>query len=178
MMKWTAFVGAAFIASSAAISIGSADPESMSEAYPEFHFAQLDLDTDTDRIKTNLVASQANKDIIAQILKDMKVAKAKAKKGDQDAKAEWGELIERKTACTNGGERQDFCENGSGRFSQGPSPDSSDDDAAMADPCDPEEQINKLTRRIGAIAQNVWEDAVADREWKRLIKQRAPCYEF
>ena len=101
MMKWTAFVGAAFIASSAAISIGSADVESMSEAYPEFHFAQLDLDTDTDRIKKNLVPSEANKHIIAKILKDMKVAKAKAKKsGDPEAQAEWKELIERKTACT------------------------------------------------------------------------------
>ena len=103
MMKWTAFVGAAFIASSAAISIGSADVESMSEAYPEFHFAQLDLDTDTDtdRIKKNLVPSEANKNIIAQIVKDMKVAKAKAKRsGDPEAQAEWKELIERKTACT------------------------------------------------------------------------------
>ena len=39
MMKWFAFVGAAFVASSHAISIGSTDAESMSEAYPEFHFA-------------------------------------------------------------------------------------------------------------------------------------------
>ena len=53
MMKWTAFVGAAFIASSAAIAIGSADPESMAEAYPEFYFAQLDLTTtDCDKDKT------------------------------------------------------------------------------------------------------------------------------
>ena len=92
MMKWTAFVGAAFIASSAAISIGSADVESMSEAYPEFHFAQLDWDTDEDR---RITPSSANKHIIAQIVADIKVAKAKAKKGDQDAKAELRELIKR-----------------------------------------------------------------------------------
>ena len=52
------------------------------------------------------------------------------------------------------------------------------DDAAKADPCDPSEQVEEITKRISARLDTKHRDADAMSEWQALIKQKAACFDF
>ena len=96
MIKFAAFLGASFLATTSALDLGM-EVESLEDTYPEYSFAELDIE--------KLLPMQENAKYIKEIERDLKIAKHKTKalsKGDKKkpaADAEWQLLIDRRSAC-------------------------------------------------------------------------------